>query len=174
MCIYTQSCSYIGSMLIICRILFKGHLLLWFLMYNWQVWETQQDTLVSTNTGCAKFNQVPVSIIKASLTKPSTLILQLLAGQKASSRCRPCRGSLNRAELDSHSIAAPRSSEGPTGPQRWHHVYTASSTLRPDSHLCPERLCCGFAPGWSGDVTHPMTQPPLRPQTCWWNFHARS
>ena len=23
MCIYTQSCSYIGSMLIICRILFK-------------------------------------------------------------------------------------------------------------------------------------------------------
>lgn len=68
-------------------------------MYNWQVWETQQDTLVSTNTGCGKFNQVPVSIIKASLTKPSTLILQLLAGQKASSRCRPCRGSLIELSL---------------------------------------------------------------------------
>ena len=42
-------------------------------------------------------------------------------------------------------------------------MYTASSMLRPDSHLCPERLCCGFAPGWSGDVTHPLTQPPVRP-----------
>lgn len=81
-------------------------------MCNWQVWETQQDTLVSTNPGCAKFNQVPVSIIKASLTKPSTLTLQLLAGQKASSRCWPCRGSLNRAELDSDSVTAPSRQRG--------------------------------------------------------------